>query len=92
MKTVNLNLYSFEELSEKAKERAISEGRDFLYWVSECCDDYKDDRDVIDFLLTNDYVYFENGKLVPATTFVGKHPRAGETEVNIHGQKIVLKD
>jgi hypothetical protein len=34
----------------------------------------------------NDYIFFEDGKLTSCTTYTGKHPKSGTTELKFHGR------
>ena len=78
MKTVSINLFSFNELNEKAQEKAILEHSDFLGSVpvevenengemEEIYEDYSKE-DVIDNILSNKYIFFEDGTLAHCTT------------------------
>ena len=96
MKTVKVNLYSFNELSDKAREKAILEHQDFLdsqpeeyeNEAGELVSEYIEhtEQETIESIEMNDYTFFADGELANCTTFTGKHPRAGETEVKIHGE------
>ena len=93
--TVSINLYSVDELGDKAKEVAIEEHRNFL--LSECIlngnsptgesdylsevEDIEDNDDyVLENIHANDYLYFYDGKLAKTVSDCGKHPTAGITE------------
>lgn len=84
MKTVNIdiNLYSFEELSQESKDKAVYEHRGFLLEITrpkdfETDEDFNqymedveyDDCIVIDSIVLNDYLYFEDGELADYCTF-----------------------
>lgn len=95
MKQVTINLYSFSELSKEAKKTAIQEHWTFLNSVpveqetetgemKEIYEDYKE-KDVIENILINEYIYFANGELANCTTYTGKHPKTGTTEFKFHG-------
>lgn len=97
MKQVTINLYSFSELSKDAQQKAINEHKDFLLsigeefenedgeMVTEYPEDYEDSY-VIENIEVNEYVYFEDGKLASCTTYTGKHPKSGISELNFHGR------
>jgi len=93
MKNVTINLYSFAELNEKAKQKAIAEHSQFLAEVAEDEDElnesYEDDY-VIENIEANDYVYYFDGTLASCVTYCGKHEKAGTTEFTIHGETFNL--
>ena len=102
MKTIKaeINLYSYEELKEEAKEKAFNEHKDFLdslkeeyeneegILISEYID--HDKEEVEDSLIINDYLFFENGQMANITHFTGKHKKAGTTEFYFNGKTYVL--
>ena len=101
MKTVSINLYSFNELSNEAKEKAIFEHADFLQSIGqeveneagELVTEYADEIDraeVIDSIECNEYLFFADGDMAHCVTYTGKHPRTGETEFKFHGQTITI--
>ena len=96
MKQVTINLYSFSELNEKARQRAINEHQSFMTNEGQ---EYEDDNgemqidypeweedDVIENIEANEYVFFEDGELASVTHYCGKHPQAGTTELKFHGR------
>ena len=96
MKQVTINLYSFNELSEQAKQKAINEHMDFLLNEGEMQENeagvletvYYDEipeNEVIESIEANDYVFFQDGSLAHCTTYTGKHEKAGITEFNFKG-------
>lgn len=96
MKNVTIQLYSFNELSQQAKEKAIMEHRMFLESMpvsveneeGELVDEYEqydDDAAVIDNIEANEYLFFQDGSLAHCTTYTGKHEKAGITEFHFHG-------
>jgi len=87
MKNVTINLYSFAELNEKAKQKAINEHYDFLCSV----DNYEPtDTEVIENIEMNDYVFYFDGELASCVTYCGKHEKAGTTEFTVHGETFNL--
>lgn len=114
MFNVNITLYSFDELNEKAKEKAIEDHRNFLLSTMHPTDfisgdpqwdtpeelqktydaEYEyysfEDEPIVDSIEANDYLFFANGNICPSTTYWGNHPKAGTTELQIHGEIIEL--
>lgn len=100
MKQVTVNLYSFEELNEYGKEKAIQEHKEFLdNELLEFEDEnsntkseyiYYSDEDVIDNILANEYMFFHNGDMATCVTYCGKHPKAGTTEFKFKGETYAL--
>ena len=98
MKSVQINLYSFAELSEKAKQFAINEHGDFLESLGNDLEDengeiYRDysrptDADIIEGIEANSYLYFANGEMASITHYCGGHAKAGITEFKFHGEII----
>jgi len=95
MKTVQINLYSFAELSESARERAISEHGNFLDSEGEQYENEQGEmvteypehtsNEIIESIEANEYLFFANGELASCCTYVGKHPKAGTTEFTFKG-------
>lgn len=86
MKQVTISLYSFNELSEEAQEKAIIEHANFLVTTAEDEDEFEYSReDVIDNILVNEYIFFQDGTLAHCTTYTGKHQKAGTTEFHFKG-------
>ncbi len=96
MKTVKINLYSFAELSEKAKEKAISEHIDFLDNLpeeyeneeGEMCSEYIEhtEGEAVESIEANKYIFFADGSLAHCITYVGNHPEAGKPEFLFKGE------
>lgn len=96
MKQVEINLYSFSELSKEAKQKAIDEhkqfmdqeGQEFEDENGEMQTDYPDwsEDEVIDNIEANEYIYFEDGRLAHCTTYTGKHEKSGTTLFHFHGR------
>ena len=101
MTQVKISLYSFAELSDKAKQRAINEHMNFLLsegyqeeneageFVTVYRNEMEEDE-VIENIELNEYLFFEDGKLAHCVTYTGGHEKAGTTELFFHGQIIVL--
>ncbi len=83
MKTVTINLYSFDELTEQAQEKAIQDHAEFLAQEEE--EEFSRD-DVIDNIIINNYLFFEDGELAHITEYTGKHPKSGTLEFHFHGR------
>jgi len=96
MKTVKINLYSFDELSESAKETAIYEHIEFMDSLPE---EYENEagelvseyvshteEEAKDSIKANDYFFFPDGNLAYCVTYCGVHPKSGTTEFNFHGE------
>lgn len=96
MKTVSINLYSFSELNDNAKNRAIDEHRDFMQSFPDQCEnefgelvfEYADYTvaEVIENIELNEYLYFANGILADTVQYVGDHPKVGTSELNFFGE------
>lgn len=84
MKTVQINLYEFSELNEKAKEKAIEDHRNFMYSVDHYDDDDLDDDEyIIENIECNEYLFYSDGDLANCVTYCGKHPKTGTTGLKI---------
>jgi hypothetical protein len=107
MKKVTIILYSFDELNENAKKKAIESQREFELSVMRKEDfisgdpEYdtekelrkaynaqyayyeQNDEPIIESIEANDYLFFSDGELANCTTYVGKHEKAGITELKI---------
>ena len=98
MKTLEINLYKFEELSGEAKEKAINEALNILDSEpteyenenGEIVNEYVEhtEEDAKEFILINDYLFFKNGTLAHTVTYCGNHPKAGQSELFINGEII----
>jgi translation elongation factor EF-Ts len=96
MKQVTINLYSFNELSKEAKERAINEHLEFMDSLpeesenedGEMVEEYVEhsEEDAIESIDVNQYLFFEDGEMAHILTYVGGHKRAGTTEFFFHGK------
>ncbi len=89
MYNVTITLYSFNELTEKAKQKAIEEHATFL---TETYEEYQDisREDVIESIEANNYIFFEDGSIAHCTTYIGKHEKTGITEFHFHGRNYIL--
>lgn len=100
MKTVKINLYSFNELNNDAKEKAIFKHKDFLdsleldfenesgileYYYHE-----HTDAETIESIEANDYIFFADGSLANCVTYTGKHPKNGITELTFKNEVYTL--
>lgn len=99
MKTAIINLYSFNELSEKSKEKAVTEHLDFLDSMPEEFEEEEgiikkyiehSTQEAVDSIETNEYLFYADGELAHVVQYTGKHPKAGTIELNFHGQIITL--
>jgi hypothetical protein len=89
MKQVTINLYSFSELCNDSKEKAISEHADFLAATSEDADNYTRE-DIVNEIEINEYLFFQSGELSSCTTYTGKHSKSGITELKLGGEVYTL--
>ncbi len=92
MKTVTINLYSFDELPANAKERALIDHANFLISVPDINEldeqEYRDEYDreeVEESIRINEYLFFWDGELASITHYTGKHQKSGITEFHFHG-------
>jgi len=85
MTQVTINLYSFSDLNEEAKNKAIAEQLEFLNTTDEYGDKY-DEAEAIDIIEANEYIFFADGTLASCTTYTGKHHKAGITEFKLGGE------
>lgn len=88
---IEIELYEYDELNEKAKEKAFEEHQDFL---SEIVEDWKNilllngeefKSYIDDSIKANAYLFFENGEMANTTTYTDNHEKAGTRELNFHG-------
>ena len=96
MKTLEIKLYSFEELSQESKEKAINEAIEFLNSEpieienenGEIVYEYfeHDESQAEQFIDVNDYLFFKNGTLAHTVTYCGNHPKKGQSEFFLHGE------
>lgn len=87
MKTVTINLYNFDELDQDAQEKAINKHAEFLMEVD---GEAGGREDIIDNILINEYLFFEDGELAPTVQYTGRHPKAGKAEFHFHNRVIEL--
>jgi len=96
MLTVSINLYSFNELNEAAKEFAVN---DYANFLEEIGNEYEDENGVmqtdysrpdeettIETIEANEYLFFEDGTMASITHYCGKHEKAGITEFKFKGR------
>ena len=98
MKTLEINLYKFEELSNEAKETAIYEALNILDSEPVECENENgeivyeyfehDESQAEQFIDVNDYLFFKDGTLAHTVTYCGNHPKKGHSEFFIHGEII----
>ena len=98
MRTLKINLYKFDELSEEAKNKTIYEALNIL--DSEPIECENENGEIVyeyvehteeyakEFILINDYLFFKNGTLAHTVTYCGDHPRAGQSEFFLNGEII----
>ena len=85
-----IKLYEYDELEEKAKERAFNEHKEFLDSLEEEFENEKGElikeyvehekEEVEDNLRINEYLFFKDGEMADICHFTGKHEKAGKTE------------
>ena len=92
--TVQVDLYTFKELKGVARETALEDHRHFLMSLAadenEYSDYENDDEVVIENILANGYVYFEDGETANVVTYCGAHPKAGITEFKFMGRTYTI--
>ena len=98
---ITIKLYSFSELNEKAKRKAIEAHREFMLSIMEPDDfetdiveyDYyaRNDEPIIENIKANDYLFFENGELAHTITYRGAHPLSGEIHFIFNGVDYLIK-
>ena len=98
MRKVEISLYSFDELNGQAKDRAIADHIGFLDSLPEefedadgiMCSEYIEhtEEQAIESIQANEYLFFADGTLANVTQYCGKHPRAGQAELTLHGETI----
>lgn len=96
MKTIEISIFSFNELNEDAKQTAIMKHGQFLDSLpieyeneaGELICEYVEhsEIEIIENIEANEYLFFNNGELVNAVTYCGDHPKKGITEINVFGQ------
>lgn len=100
MKQVLINVYSFDELSDKAKQKAIyehgifldSQPEEFETEIGELAWEYVEhtEDEIVESIQINEYMFFADGTLANCVTYTGKHPKAGTTELNFKGEIFTL--
>lgn len=100
MKTANINIYSFNELSNEAKQKAIYEHGVFLDSFpieyenedGEMINEYIEhtENDIIESIEANEYLFFKDGTMCSCVTYCGTHPKIGITELKLHGEVYTL--
>jgi hypothetical protein len=98
---ITIKLYSFSELSEKAKRKAIEAHREFELSIIELNNfkngiaeyDYyaRNDEPIIENIEANEYLFFENGELAHIVRYCGAHPLSGETHFIFNGADYIIK-
>lgn len=78
---VEIQILSFDELSQQAKEKAVLEHLSFLSSIQ---DPYQgefyeiDDQDVIDSIRLNKYLFYSDGSLADVIHYKGRQQRSGK--------------
>jgi restriction endonuclease S subunit len=102
MKTIKteINLYSYDELKEKAKDKAFIEHEDFLNQLGEEFENEEgvlikeyvkhDKEEVEDSLRINEYLFFESGEIAHIMHFTGEHEKAGTTKFYFNDKVYIL--
>jgi hypothetical protein len=104
MKNVTISLYSINELSKEAKNKAIAEHKEFLI------DTYSDDlydvsfdmtrskyakqltkADVIESIEINDCLFYSDGEMAHTINFCGQHPRAGVSVLMLRDVEYIIR-
>ena len=96
-----IKLYSYDELKDKAKERAFNEHKDFLDSCEEESENEQgelikeyvdhDEEIVEDSLRINEYLFFKDGEMADICIFTGKHEKTGTTEFYFNGETYIIK-
>jgi len=63
MKTITINLYSFDELSASARDKALADHAAFLYAESEAGEDYPTEAEAEDSITINEYLFLRTARL-----------------------------
>ena len=105
MQKVEINLYSFNELSKDARDFAIDKHRDFLLSIYDDSDfdesfnmNYSKyeksltEEYIIEEIEANEYLFFFNGELADIIHYCGKHPKTGLTELKQFGEIYTLNN
>lgn len=100
MKTITINLYSLDELSQYAREKAIIEANNFL---NNELIDFEDENGIMqyeylehteeqaeEFIKINEYLFFKNGEIANTVQYTGEHKRSGEMDFIFKGETIKI--
>lgn len=100
MKTAQIKLYQFAELSKEAKLKAIQDHKEFLNLEPEDFEDSNGQlikkyvrhstQTTIESIELNEYYFFYDGSLASVTHYAINHPKAGKMEFKFKGQTIPL--
>lgn len=50
------------------------------------------DDPVIESIESNEYLFYRNGDFCNAVTYTERHPRAGQTDITIHGETFTISE
>ena len=75
---LSIPIFELNELSSKARQKAISEHRDFLLGI-------ESDSDAVESIEINKYLFYVDGEVAPVTTYTGAHPESGKREFSYKG-------
>ena len=90
MKKVTINLYEFEELNPKARQKAIEEHAEFLMTTIEDGETVEEEE-VIESITINNYLFFEDGEMAYIIEYTGKHEKAGAIEFKLFGSVYTIQ-
>lgn len=102
MKKINIEieLFSYDELEGKAKERALNEHTEFLNSLQEEREDengnlikeYRDHEkeEVEDSLRINEYLFYSDGEMIDGVIYTEGHPKAGQMEIMFKGKNYII--
>jgi len=93
---IEVGLYTIDELEENARDKAITEHREFLLGMFDAgeydwdieYDTYKDnltEEDIIESIDANECLYYIDGTTPHTIRYMGKHERAGEHVLLVDG-------
>lgn len=93
---VEIEIYSYDELSGDAKNKAFDEHKEFLDSLEEEYENEEgelikefidhDKESVEDSLKINEYWFFNDGSLLDCVTYTGKHEKSGTTELKFQNK------
>lgn len=94
MKFATIDLYSFNELDQKSKDKAIIEHGNFMEmnrqeWEQE--DEFTPEY-VEENIVLNEYLFFQDGTLAHSVQYTGNHPEAGKLELKLHGSTYLVQN